>query len=125
MESGYVYELQVFRPVPASKPVSEAVIIEFAALDNTFAAQLNTMLMAFIIKSHTWQQTSILRASGYNQNSIVFTDCHLKERNADRKKGLPRISTETIDARYYAETYHQQYLAKNPNGYCGLGGTGV
>jgi peptide-methionine (S)-S-oxide reductase len=26
---------------------------------------------------------------------------------------------------YYAETYHQQYLAKNPNGYCGLGGTGV
>lgn len=26
---------------------------------------------------------------------------------------------------YFAETYHQQYLAKNPNGYCGLGGTGV
>ena len=26
---------------------------------------------------------------------------------------------------YYAEAYHQQYLAKNPNGYCGLGGTGV
>ena len=26
---------------------------------------------------------------------------------------------------YYAEDYHQQYLAKNPNGYCGLGGTGV
>ena len=26
---------------------------------------------------------------------------------------------------YYAEPYHQQYLAKNPNGYCGLGGTGV
>ena len=43
------------------------------------------------------------------------------------KKGLPRISTEIIDAPpfYYAETYHQQYLAKNPNGYCGLGGTGV
>jgi len=26
---------------------------------------------------------------------------------------------------YYAEGYHQQYLAKNPNGYCGIGGTGV
>jgi peptide-methionine (S)-S-oxide reductase len=26
---------------------------------------------------------------------------------------------------YYAEPYHQQYLAKNPNGYCGIGGTGV
>jgi len=43
------------------------------------------------------------------------------------KQGLPVISTEILDAPafYYAETYHQQYLAKNPNGYCGLGGTGV
>jgi len=38
-----------------------------------------------------------------------------------------RITTEIVDAGpfYYAEDYHQQYLAKNPNGYCGLGGTGV
>jgi peptide-methionine (S)-S-oxide reductase len=37
------------------------------------------------------------------------------------------ITTEIVDAPefYYAEDYHQQYLAKNPNGYCGLGGTGV
>ena len=37
------------------------------------------------------------------------------------------ITTEIVDAGpfYYAESYHQQYLAKNPNGYCGLGGTGV
>ena len=37
------------------------------------------------------------------------------------------ITTEIADAGpfYYAEPYHQQYLAKNPNGYCGLGGTGV
>ena len=37
------------------------------------------------------------------------------------------ITTEIADAPpfYYAEDYHQQYLAKNPNGYCGLGGTGV
>lgn len=37
------------------------------------------------------------------------------------------ITTEIVDAPtfYYAESYHQQYLAKNPNGYCGLGGTGV
>jgi len=37
------------------------------------------------------------------------------------------VTTEIIDAPefYYAEDYHQQYLAKNPNGYCGLGGTGV
>jgi peptide-methionine (S)-S-oxide reductase len=39
----------------------------------------------------------------------------------------PRITTEITDAKdfYYAEEYHQQYLAKNPGGYCGLGGTGV
>ena len=38
-----------------------------------------------------------------------------------------RITTEILPAPefYYAEDYHQQYLAKNPNGYCGLGGTGV
>jgi peptide-methionine (S)-S-oxide reductase len=30
-----------------------------------------------------------------------------------------------LDAFYYAEDYHQQYLAKNPNGYCGIGGLGL
>jgi peptide-methionine (S)-S-oxide reductase len=41
--------------------------------------------------------------------------------------GYGRITTEIIAAPpfYYAEDYHQQYLAKNPAGYCGLGGTGV
>jgi len=42
-------------------------------------------------------------------------------------KGLDAITTEIAPLRdfYYAEDYHQQYLAKNPAGYCGLGGTGV
>ncbi|KAB8316969.1 peptide-methionine (S)-S-oxide reductase MsrA [Tolypothrix campylonemoides VB511288] len=41
--------------------------------------------------------------------------------------GYGKITTEILDAPdfYYAEDYHQQYLAKNPNGYCGLGGTNV
>ncbi|MGL5010799.1 MAG: peptide-methionine (S)-S-oxide reductase MsrA [Paracoccaceae bacterium] len=41
--------------------------------------------------------------------------------------GMGAITTEIIPAPvfYYAEDYHQQYLAKNPNGYCGIGGTGV
>jgi peptide-methionine (S)-S-oxide reductase len=41
--------------------------------------------------------------------------------------GFGAITTEIAPLRdfYYAEDYHQQYLAKNPNGYCGLGGTGV
>ena len=43
------------------------------------------------------------------------------------KNGRTKITTEIISAPefYYAEDYHQQYLAKNPNGYCGIGGTGV
>ena len=41
--------------------------------------------------------------------------------------GYGEITSEILEAPkfYYAEDYHQQYLAKNPNGYCGLGGTGV
>ena len=43
------------------------------------------------------------------------------------RAGHGAITTEIVDAPefYYAEDYHQQYLAKNPNGYCGIGGTGV
>jgi peptide-methionine (S)-S-oxide reductase len=43
------------------------------------------------------------------------------------RAGHGTITTEIAEAPafYYAEDYHQQYLAKNPNGYCGLGGTGV
>lgn len=41
--------------------------------------------------------------------------------------GFGAITTEIVDAPpfYFAEDYHQQYLAKNPSGYCGIGGTGV
>lgn len=55
------------------------------------------------------------------QNSL------LKYQNSLNAAGLAEITTEIIDAPdfYYAEEYHQQYLAKNPQGYCGLGGTGV
>jgi peptide-methionine (S)-S-oxide reductase len=43
------------------------------------------------------------------------------------KAGHGEITTEVVEAPpfFYAEDYHQQYLGKNPNGYCGLGGTGV
>ena len=43
------------------------------------------------------------------------------------ERGLPPVTSEVAAAGpfYYAEGYHQQYLAKNPGGYCGLGGTGV
>jgi peptide-methionine (S)-S-oxide reductase len=58
---------------------------------------------------------------------------HAAEASRDRYNadlaahGFRPITTEIVDAGpfYYAEDYHQQYLAKNPGGYCGLGGTGV
>ena len=48
-------------------------------------------------------------------------------RSSSSAAGHGEITTEIAEAGpfYYAEDYHQQYLAKNPNGYCGLGGTGV
>ena len=51
----------------------------------------------------------------------------VRYQEALQKSGLGTITTENIPAPkfYYAEEYHQQYLAKNPGGYCGLGGTGI
>jgi peptide-methionine (S)-S-oxide reductase len=56
--------------------------------------------------------------------ALASRDMYQKELGA---AGYGEISTEIAKAGpfYYAEDYHQQYLAKNPNGYCGLGGTGV
>ncbi len=71
----------------------------------------------------------------YRSGIYVFTNAQRKAAEISRdffqqelaKNGFATITTEILDAPtfYYAEDYHQQYLAKNPNGYCGLGGTGV
>ena len=44
-----------------------------------------------------------------------------------KERGFGNITTEVLPLKsfYFAEDYHQQYLAKNPSGYCGLGGTGI
>jgi peptide-methionine (S)-S-oxide reductase len=75
--------------------------------------------------------------AGTQYRSAVYatTPAQRKEADASRERyqralaasGRGAITTEIRDAPefYYAEDYHQQYLAKNPNGYCGLGGTGV
>jgi peptide-methionine (S)-S-oxide reductase len=61
-----------------------------------------------------------------NQRQAAETSMQLYQRKLG-ERGLGSITTEIIAAPafYYAEDYHQQYLAKNPQGYCGLGGTGV
>ena len=75
--------------------------------------------------------------SGTQYRSAVYTygDEQLEKALASQKvfervlksKGFSSITTEIKPAPefYYAEDYHQQYLGKNPGGYCGLGGTGV
>ncbi|MFO1070115.1 MAG: peptide-methionine (S)-S-oxide reductase MsrA [Geminicoccaceae bacterium] len=58
------------------------------------------------------------------RQALASRDLYQKELKA---AGYGTITTEIVDAPafYFAEDYHQQYLAKNPMGYCGLGGTGV
>ena len=72
------------------------------------------------------QYRSAVYAYGENQLKLASLSQEIFQKEL-AKKGLGKISTEIRPAPefYYAEDYHQQYLAKNPNGYCGLGGTGV
>ena len=71
----------------------------------------------------------------YRSGVYVFSPAQRKAAEASKAaydaalqaKGFAAITTEILDAPtfYYAEDYHQQYLAKNPAGYCGIGGTKV
>ena len=71
----------------------------------------------------------------YRSGVYVFDEAQRKTAEAVRaayhaalqENGYPAVTTEIREAGpfYFAEDYHQQYLAKNPGGYCGLGGTGV
>ncbi len=72
------------------------------------------------------QYRSAIYACGDEQLKAAQASKDMFQRALD-KAGLGKITTEIQAARpfYYAEDYHQQYLGKNPNGYCGLGGTGV
>jgi peptide-methionine (S)-S-oxide reductase len=74
---------------------------------------------------------------GTQYRSAIYVGSEAEREAAERSRamfaerlsaaGHGEITTEiaTLDEFFYAEDYHQQYLAKNPNGYCGLGGTGV
>lgn len=61
------------------------------------------------------------------EQAAVVENSRQRYQEALQARGLGAITTEIAPAQtfYYAETYHQQYLAKNPRGYCGLQGTGV
>jgi peptide-methionine (S)-S-oxide reductase len=75
--------------------------------------------------------------AGTQYRSVILATTQAQREAAERSRamfqqalaseGYGRITTEIADGDqfFYAEPYHQQYLAKNPNGYCGLDGTGV
>ncbi|MEM8823187.1 MAG: peptide-methionine (S)-S-oxide reductase MsrA [Pseudomonadota bacterium] len=75
------------------------------------------------------------RGTQYRSGIYTYSDAQAEAAEATRKAMEPRlreagygaITTEVLPAPafYHAEDYHQQYLSKNPGGYCGLGGTGV
>jgi peptide-methionine (S)-S-oxide reductase len=72
------------------------------------------------------QYRSGIYYSSESQRRAAEASREMFQKELDRA-GYGRITTEILPAPefYYAEDYHQQYLAKNPGGYCGLGGTGV
>ena len=75
------------------------------------------------------------RGTQYRSGIYTYSDVQMEVAKATREAFAPRlrekgygaITTEILAAPtfFYAEDYHQQYLAKNPSGYCGIGGTGV
>jgi peptide-methionine (S)-S-oxide reductase len=73
----------------------------------------------------TQYRSAIYTTSPEQQRAAAASRAAFQDRLA--ASGFGRITTEIAEAPefYYAEDYHQQYLAKNPGGYCGLGGTGV
>jgi len=112
---------------------TEAVLVVFDPQQVTFE-----QLLKVFWESH--DPTQGMRQGndvGTQYRSGVYFFDERQRQAADRSKrqygealqtaGRDEITTEIVPAQafYYAEDYHQQYLAKNPGGYCGLGGTGV
>jgi peptide-methionine (S)-S-oxide reductase len=112
---------------------AEVVLVVFDPAKISYAALLKTFW-----ESH--DPTQGMRQgndAGTQYRSAIYTGTPAQREAAEASKaafaqalssrGYGPITTEIGDRPqfYYAEAYHQQYLAKNPSGYCGLGGTGV
>jgi len=112
---------------------TEAVLVVYDPSVVTFADLLKTFWEAHDPTQGMRQGNDV----GTQYRSAIYTTTPEQRREADasreeyegslKRAGFTAVTTEIADAPpfYYAEDYHQQYLAKNPNGYCGLAGTGV
>jgi peptide-methionine (S)-S-oxide reductase len=112
---------------------SEAVLVVFDPQETSY----DELLRLFWESHDPTQGMRQGNDQGTQYRSAIYTVDETQRAAADAsrerfqgelaKAGFGEITTEIAEAGpfYYAEPYHQQYLAKNPNGYCGLGGTGV
>jgi peptide-methionine (S)-S-oxide reductase len=112
---------------------TEAVLVVF----DPKAVSYDTLLKTFWESHDPTQGMRQGNDVGTQYRSAIYWTTPEQKRRAEASRALYQqalnaarggeITTEMRDAAdfYYAEDYHQQYLAKNPNGYCGLGGTGV
>ena len=112
---------------------AEAVLVVF----DPSVVGYEELIKAFWEKHDPTQGMRQGNDAGTQYRSAVYTSDELQLKSAEtsrdayqdvlRKGGYGDITTEIQEAPefYYAEDYHQQYLAKNPDGYCGLGGTGL
>jgi peptide-methionine (S)-S-oxide reductase len=112
---------------------TEAVLVVF----DPAVTSLDAMLTLFWESHDPTQGMRQGNDVGSQYRSAIFTGSAVQLERAQRSRdafasvlaaaGYPPITTEIAPAGpfFYAEDYHQQYLAKNPGGYCGLGGTGL
>jgi peptide-methionine (S)-S-oxide reductase len=112
---------------------TEAVLVIFDPAKTSYAE----MLTLFWENHNPTQGMRQGNDRGTQYRSAIYWDTEQHRQAAEasraaynerlREQGYPEITTEISPAGpfYYGEDYHQQYLRKNPSGYCGLGGTGV
>ena len=112
---------------------TEAVLVVFDPGDTSYAQMLKIFWESHDPTQGMRQGNDI--GTQYRSGIYCYSSSQVDAAEASREQfqrhlgnaGLGLITTEIEPASefYYAEEYHQQYLAKNPGGYCGLGGTGV
>ncbi|USD50291.1 peptide-methionine (S)-S-oxide reductase MsrA [Vibrio sp. SCSIO 43153] len=73
----------------------------------------------------TQYRSAIYTYSQEQQNAAEKSKTQYQQALQEEQRSTITTEIQPAGPYYFAETYHQQYLAKNPNGYCGLGGTGV
>ena len=130
---GYIEDPDYYSVCSGATGHAEAVLVSYRAPEVSYE-----QLLAVFWEAHDPTQSMRQGADiGTQYRSAIFTlgaeqqglalASRLAYEKALRTAGYGPITTEIAPAGvfYFAETYHQQYLAKNPHGYCGLGGTGV